>query len=633
MKTYIIILFFLLIFTKMSLAQGYWTKVGDMPEIRYAHTINELNGKVYVVGGATSEGSSSLNTALIYDTTTCKWTQISLYNDEYRVAHCSCIIDNKLYVIGGSYGSTSVGSTMDMYDPNTGVWERKNPMNIARGLFACAVIGNNIYVFGTYTEDAGSQIGKSVEVYNTANNEWTKLKNMPSDRYGHSAIAVNGKIFVLGGATNDNRQTKVDIYDPQTDTWTTTKSSMPTGRYGITSNLVNNKIYVIGGWASSSVDPYDKVEIYDYEKDKWEIGIPLPDRRAVSASIVHNNEIYVYGGTNKGHPLIGTSEIYKFSFFYIFAVQSYVDRTYARKNIDTVLFRTKFSNIYNHPFTPQLIYINSDTTQIDSITLFDDGKHGDIISGDEIYGGFIPPQQAEDFYRFAVSIIDKQNNKYFIIPDSSRFTTAGPVTVDSVTYLKGPFNSYYINPFVKNHGNTFNIKNVTIKMLSNDPWVLKIKDSKLSNIPPDTSIASNIWSLINYDSSFPGYFNIKFEIMSDGYTYWTDSVKVIIPTVGIDEQMRRPLSFNLEQNYPNPFNPSTTIKYALPFESSVEIKIYNMIGQKIEEIEEGIKEAGYHNVVWQPKDLSSGVYFYLINVKSTDGKNNYSKTLKMLYMK
>ncbi len=74
-----------------------------------------------------------------------------------------------------------------------------------------------------------------------------------------------------------------------------------------------------------------------------------------------------------------------------------------------------------------------------------------------------------------------------------------------------------------------------------------------------------------------------------------------------------PKKYTLYQNYPNPFNPITTIKYALPFESRVEIIIYNMLGQKIEEFDEGVKAAGYHDINWFPGNLSSGVYFYFLH--------------------
>ena len=120
----------------------------------------------------------------------------------------------------------------------------------------------------------------------------------------------------------------------------------------------------------------------------------------------------------------------------------------------------------------------------------------------------------------------------------------------------------------------------------------------------------------------------KFEYMlkqidNDGRFEYSEPVEVTLI----------PAKFELLQNYPNPFNPSTRIKYVLPYESSVEIIIYNPIGQKVEEFNEGTKDAGYYDVVWQPKNLSSGVYFYSIIAKGTDGKNNYTKTLKMLLMK
>ena len=92
----------------------------------------------------------------------------------------------------------------------------------------------------------------------------------------------------------------------------------------------------------------------------------------------------------------------------IYSSNPSIDKDYAKINMDSVLFRTRFSNIYNHQFTPHLIYANTDSTQIDSLTLFDDGLHGDSLSNDGIYGGYIPPRQTEDFFSLGVSTIDNQ---------------------------------------------------------------------------------------------------------------------------------------------------------------------------------------------------------------------------------
>ena len=77
----------------------------------------------------------------------------------------------------------------------------------------------------------------------------------------------------------------------------------------------------------------------------------------------------------------------------MYADKPYIDKTYARENIDSILLRTRFSNIYNHQFTPHLIYANLDSTQIDSLSLFDDGIHGDSLANDGLYAAYIPPSQ------------------------------------------------------------------------------------------------------------------------------------------------------------------------------------------------------------------------------------------------
>jgi len=83
----------------------------------------------------------------------------------------------------------------------------------------------------------------------------------------------------------------------------------------------------------------------------------------------------------------------------------------------------------------------------------------------------------------------------------------------------------------------------------------------------------------------------------------------------------------LSQNYPNPFNASTTIQYTLPMQSDVTIHIYNLLGRKVETLIDKKEQAGYHQVIWQADDLSSGVYFYKIQA------GDYIETKKMVLIK
>ncbi len=98
-----------------------------------------------------------------------------------------------------------------------------------------------------------------------------------------------------------------------------------------------------------------------------------------------------------------------------------------------------------------------------------------------------------------------------------------------------------------------------------------------------------------------------------------------------------PTQYTVEQNYPNPFNPSTKIRYSLPYESNVKIKIYNITGAEIQEILNTTQSTGTYEATFSTKDvnmqLSSGVYFYTIEATSIDGKNSFRVTKKMILMK
>ena len=151
MKTFLRILFFFLLVMQMCFAQGSWIHISDMPEIRLVHTANELNGKIYIVGGWNTEQGPILTTALIYDRSTGAWTTIPLLNNEFRGSHTTSVVNGKLYVMGGyaTSGSSYVPSAkVDMFDPNTGLWTSKNPMLTPRQALACASIDGKIYVMG-----------------------------------------------------------------------------------------------------------------------------------------------------------------------------------------------------------------------------------------------------------------------------------------------------------------------------------------------------------------------------------------------------------------------------------------------------------------------------------------------------
>ncbi len=87
-----------------------------------------------------------------------------------------------------------------------------------------------------------------------------------------------------------------------------------------------------------------------------------------------------------------------------------------------------------------------------------------------------------------------------------------------------------------------------------------------------------------------------------------------------------PIQIELLQNYPNPFNPSTTINYRLTKPGFVELKVYDILGRVVNVLVNKWQPAGDYKVIWNPSNLSSGVYFYRLHI----GDSNITKKMILI---
>ena len=106
--------------------------------------------------------------------------------------------------------------------------------------------------------------------------------------------------------------------------------------------------------------------------------------------------------------------------------------------------------------------------------------------------------------------------------------------------------------------------------------------------------------------------------------------KKMITIVENKDQISLPGNFVLYQNYPNPFNSSTTIQFTIPQPSFVSLKVYNLLGEEITSLNAETFEMGTHGSTYKMNGISSGVYFYRIEVQSVcgDKKTVFTNTKK-----
>src|SRR5215469_4305887 len=223
----------------------------------------------------------------------------------------------KMYVFAGlAPGWKPVGMVYE-YDPATNQWTKKKPMGLPSHHVAFTTYRDKIYAFGGFVPPesgppAWVPIDNSWE-YDPIADTWKALAPMPTPRGAAAAAVIDGKVYVVGGATVPKGSTETAVapnrrhlavgtleeYDIATNTWRE-RRSMPTARNHLFAGAVNGKLYAIGGRVGAAfiglASDTDVVEEYDPAKDLWQIRARMPTARSALTGGVYNGRIYVAGG-------------------------------------------------------------------------------------------------------------------------------------------------------------------------------------------------------------------------------------------------------------------------------------------------------------------------------------------------
>jgi len=163
---------------------------------------------------------------------------------------------------------------------------------------SASAVNGKIYVLGGKTNNNSTVVDSDIDIFDTKTQTWTSGAPMNTARANFATVTIGNYIYAISGEIyNSKRTNTMERYDTISNTWTMLEPlSIP--RHGHRAVSVGSKIYVIGGYDSNS-NYLNSVEIYDTETHTWSKGLPMPTARMLMGAVYVDGKIYVIGGVNK----------------------------------------------------------------------------------------------------------------------------------------------------------------------------------------------------------------------------------------------------------------------------------------------------------------------------------------------
>lgn len=272
------------------------------------------------------------------------WTSIRPINGVPRSRPAAATVDGKIYLIGGEISGNGRANTVDEYDPRSNTWTvQAGLMPIPASNICAAVIGTDIYIPGGY--DASNAYLNTLQVYHTTSDSWSTIATdlLPIGLAAPGCAALNGKLYVFGGANAGVYQNGTYVYDPAAPAgsrWSTLPT-MAHARAYLAGVAANGKIYAVGGRDVIAND-LSYVEAYNPADNAWHSVTSLSKARAGLGVYAVGNTLYACGGGFYGYfddcEVYETTQGYSGSWTNHPALLIEGRRTFAYANIGPVLY-------------------------------------------------------------------------------------------------------------------------------------------------------------------------------------------------------------------------------------------------------------------------------------------------------
>lgn len=326
----VVVLFLVMI---EGIVAGGWEVTSQLPTQRKAFSTAVVDGKIYLIGGTrfgNRRGPFGLSTVEVYDPQDNRWHRAADMPTP-RAQPETAVVAGKIYVLGGYNGidnrivNIKTLKVVEVYDPQTDTWEKKQDMSLPRLYFGVGVVNNKIYAIGGEARLEDKNPGAPerlnlVAAYDADTDAWTKRAKMPTRRDGVETAVVNDSIYVFGGSGwpiadwGGPYLPTIEVYHPKINRWKK-KPNMPTLKIGFSTIVIGGEIYLIGGHGGVGFRDYlTTVEVYNPKTERWNRITPMPTGNTPFGAAAVNGKIYILGSERGKRVLSPAVEVFDTGF-------------------------------------------------------------------------------------------------------------------------------------------------------------------------------------------------------------------------------------------------------------------------------------------------------------------------------
>ena len=264
-----------------------WRRLAPVPTERTEVAAAAVGRRIWVLGGYAPDGAT-LATAEVYDTATDTWSR----GPDLPVAvnHAmAATLDGVLYVAGGNDGR---GPSDQVARLDGDHWRRLAPLPRGRQAGGLVALDGRLYLVGGVVEGG---LASDTQVYDPAADRWSPAPGLPTRREHLGAAAAGGRVYVVGGRTGGigSNLAAAEAFDPAAGRWSAV-APLPTARGGLAATATaGGQVVAVGGEADTT---FPEAEALDTRTGRWRSLPPLPTPRHGLGVVAVGEVVYVLAG-------------------------------------------------------------------------------------------------------------------------------------------------------------------------------------------------------------------------------------------------------------------------------------------------------------------------------------------------